>query len=227
MLSGNTDCYQPAEKKLKITRVLLEVCREYKQSLNIVTKNALILRDLDILEEMAADQLVNVAISINGLDEKVRSKLEPRTSTYGKRLKAIEKLNEKGVPVRALIAPVIPGLTDHHILPLAEACAKAGAMDIGYVFIRLNGHLSALFSEWLEEHFPDRKEKVLSLIKQGHAGKLNDNAFGRRMRGDGPIAETIRQQVEMAKSKFFSNKKLPQLDTKAFRRPESGQMRLF
>lgn len=226
MLSGNTDCYQPLERKMKITRSLLEVCLNYHQSISIITKNALIVRDIDLLKEMAKEEIVHVAISINALDEKLRSKLEPRTSTYANRLKTIETLSHQGIPVRALIAPVIPGLTDHQILPLAKKCADAGAKAVGYTFIRLNGHLATLFGQWLEAHYPDRKEKVLSLIKQSHKGKLNDNEFGQRMRGEGPISESIRQQIDTAKKRFFPMNEMPELRREKFEIPTS-QFRLF
>lgn len=226
MLAGNTDCYQPLERKLKLTRQILEVFQEFKNPVSIVTKNALITRDMDILEELAQKNLVKVAISINGLDEKVRSKLEPRTSTYKSRLKAVETLSKAGIPVQVLMAPIIPGLNDHQIMKLAEKASEAGALSIGYTFIRLNGHLANMFSDWIELHFPDKANKVLSLIKQSHKGKLNDNEFGRRMRGDGPVAESVKQQVALARKKLFSERTVPEFDLSQFNRP-GQQLNLF
>lgn len=226
LLSGNTDCYQPLEKEKKITREVLKVMKQHRQAVGIITKNALVTRDIDILQEMAKLRIAQVSISINGVDEAIRSKLEPRTSTYRKRLEAIQKLSEAGIPVRALVAPIIPGINDHEIQRVAEQAAQAGAIDLGYTYIRLNGHLSALFEQWLQAYFPDRKKRVLSLIRQSHKGKLNDSTFGQRMKGDGPIANAIHQQIALAKKRYFDGKKMPDFQTDLFKR-DHEQLSLF
>lgn len=226
LLSGNTDCYQPLEKEKKISREILRVMQQYQQAVGIITKNALVTRDIDILHEMAKNGLAQVSISINGVDEAIRSRLEPRTSTYAKRLEAIQKLSEAGIPVRALVAPIIPGINDHEIQQVAEHVAAAGALDLSYTYIRLNGHLSSLFERWLEVHFPDRKKRVLSLIRQSHGGKLNDSTFGRRMKGEGPIANAIHQQIALARKRYFHGKQMPALRTDLFK-PYEQQLRLF
>lgn len=171
MLSGNTDCYQPIEQKLGLTRKLLSLFLEYKHPAGIITKNALIERDTDILSEMAKSNLVYVNMSINTMNEQLRLKMEPRTSTIQKRLKAIEALSKMGVFVNVLIAPVIFGLNDHEIPQILKSVKEAGAQRCGYITLRLNGHLGDLFSSWLEQHYPERKEKVLNQVKDSHGGK--------------------------------------------------------
>jgi DNA repair photolyase len=225
MLSGNTDCYQPAEKKFRLTRQLLEICLRYRNPVSILTKNALILRDLDILEKMAKLNLVHGAISITSLNEDLRGKLEPRTVTGQRRLQVVKKLHEAGIPVGIMTAPIIPGLNDHEIPAIIKAAAENGAVWAGYTVVRLNGAIATLFDEWIHHHFPDRAEKVLNQIKECHGGKLNDSRFGLRMSGEGNFAENIRQLHSFACKKYFADKSRTELDTSQFMR--GGQMKLF
>jgi DNA repair photolyase len=227
MLSGNTDCYQPIEKKLAITRKLLEVCLKYRQPLGIITKNSLIQRDTDLLEEMAKMKLVRVALSISTLDENLRRKMEPRTASGVKKLETIEVLSKVGVPVSIMAAPIIPGLNSHEIMEIAKAAAEKGALSLNYTMVRLNGIISDLFIDWLDHHFPDRASKVKHLIEQTHGGKLNDSQFGRRMRGEGQVAEQVRSIVQVARKKYFGSQKIPAYNRNDFVRAPRGQMKLF
>lgn len=226
MLSGNTDCYQPAERKFEITRQLLKVCLEYRNPVGIITKNNLVLRDMDILSEMASENLAMVNISLNTLTEDLRRRSEPRTTSVNGRLNAIEKLSEAGIPVNVLIAPVIPGLNSHEIFALVEEVSKRGASSIGYIVLRLNGHLENLFSDWLDIHYPDRKDKVLNQVSEAHGGSVNDFRFGKRMRGEGEMVEQLRQTFNLAKRRFFKGRSIPSLNSDLFLRP-SAQQRLF
>ena len=227
MLSGNTDCYQPLERRFGITRELLKVFLEYRNPVGIISKNALMERDLDILEEMGKYGLVKVAISLNSLDENLRRKLEPRTASAKKRLQLISKLSERRIPIMVMAAPIIPGLNSHEIFEIAKASAEAGAQDISYIMVRLNGQLQEIFNPWLENHYPDRAEKVRSLIRQTHAGQLNDSQFGRRMKGSGQVAEQIQQSIKLAKKKFFPNPQKVEYNQSLFRRMPGGQYNLF
>jgi DNA repair photolyase len=225
-LSGNTDCYQPAEKDFKITRDLLKVFLEYKNPVGILTKNALVQRDIDLLKRLHEDRLVKVAFSINTLDEKLRSKLEPRTATIKKRFESMELLAANNIPVGIMIAPIIPGLNSHEVLDIAQRAAEMGASELGYTIVRLNGPLVPLFSQWLEEHFPDRKDKVLSLIAQCHGGNLEDFEAGRRMRGEGPLAEQIKATINLAKRKYFAEKEVFKFNQEDFIHLPKGQFSL-
>ncbi len=227
MLSGNTDCYQPAEKKFGITRKMLEVFWNYKNPVGIITKNALVLRDLDILKKLAAKNLVVVNLSITSLDETVRRKLEPRTATARRRLQTVATLSENKIPVNVMIAPVIPGLTSHEILPIAKAVSEAGALSIGYTMVRLNGQIADIFMDWARYHYPDRAEKIMHLIQSAHDGNLNDSQWGRRMMGDGRIAEQVRDMVNLARRKYFKNRSLPPFNYDDFVRAPKGQLGLF
>ena len=184
-LSGNTDCYQPAEQKFGITRKLLQVFLKYKHPVGIVTKNALVLRDLDLLKALAEDNLVCVYLSVTSLDEKTRRIVEPRTATIKKRLKTITTLSENGIPVGVMMAPIIPSINSHEILPLARTVSEAGAVAIGFTVVRLNGAIGQLFTEWIRKTLPDRADKVLYQIADCHGGRLGDNRYGKRMRGEG------------------------------------------
>lgn len=226
MISGNTDCYQPAERKFEITRQMLEVCSEYNNPVGIITKNNLVLRDIDILAPMASKGLAMVNISLNTLQEDFRRKLEPRTTSVEGRLKAIEELSSEGIPVNVLMAPLIPGINGHEVLPLMEEVAKRGAASAGYIVLRLNGSLQEMFAEWLETHYPDRKEKVLNHVTSAHGGKLNDSRFGKRMKGEGKLVEQINQSYHLGKRKFFGNSEVSKLDSSLFARP-STQTKLF
>ncbi len=229
MFSGNTDCYQPIEREKRLTRKMLEVLLEYRNPVGMITKNSLILRDLDLLQEMAKLGLVHVVISLTTLDESLRRVLEPRTATGLKRVETISKLSEAGIPVSVLTAPLIPSLNSHEIPELLKAASDAGALGAGFTLVRLNGAIAELFTEWLGVHFPDRKEKVLSQIREIHDGSLEENRFGKRMRGEGPIAESIGTLFRIYKEKYFGGRKMPEFDFDAFRRPTKpqAQLRLF
>ncbi|KAB2814436.1 PA0069 family radical SAM protein [Phaeocystidibacter luteus] len=227
MLSGNTDCYQPIERKLELTRQLLEVAWEYRQPIGIITKNALILRDLDILKKMAEHDLVRVAFSVTTEDASLQRKLEPRASAPYKRLAAIKKLSEEGIPTMAMIAPMIPGLNSHELLPLMKAVSEAGALQARYITVRLNGHLRDIFSEWLMEHYPDRHSKVMNTIRDTHGGKVNAFRYGIRMSGTGRVSETMRQAYAVGQTKYFKHKKMPALSSEHFTKLKDRQMGLF
>lgn len=225
MLSGNTDCYQPAERQFQLTRQILQVMLKYQHPVSIITKNVLILRDIDLLAELAANRLVHVAVSITSLDEKLRQLLEPRTSTYASKLRVIEQLSSRGIPVIVMNAPIIPSINDHSIPTVLKAAAEAGALGAGYTAVRLNGQIAALFREWIHTHFPDRAERVLHQIEEMHGGKLNDSEWGRRMRGAGQYADLIHQLFQHANSKYFGDKEMPAYNLHAFRR--GGNLTLF
>ncbi len=203
MLSGNTDCYQPLERELEITRRILQVCLKYKHPVSIITKNALILRDLDILVELAKDNLVHVMVSITGTDESIRMKLEPRTATYKNRFKVLEGLSKNNIPCGVMIAPIIPGLTNHEIPNVMELAAKAGATSAGFTMVRLNGAVGPIFKDWLVKNFPDCADKVWNQISDAHGGTVNDSRAGVRMRGEGPMAESIRQLFSLSRLRFM------------------------
>lgn len=225
VLSGNTDCYQPIEKDLKITRNLLKVFAKYRNPVGLITKNDLITRDIDILQELAANNLVHVFISITTLEEKLRMKMEPRTVRSEKRLRAIEKLSKAGIPVAAMVAPIIPAINDHEIPGILKAVSDHGAWDAAYTVVRLNGAVAEIFKDWLLKNFPDRSAKVWKLIEDMHNGKVNDTQWGRRMKGSGNIALTIEQLFKSSKKQYFKKKPLPNLDLTKFRR--GGNYQLF
>ncbi|MEQ8551496.1 MAG: PA0069 family radical SAM protein [Cyclobacteriaceae bacterium] len=225
MLSGNTDCYQPIEKKLKLTRKILEVALKFRNPISIITKNALVRRDLDILKELAHYNLVHVYFSINTLDESLRRYLEPRTASHQKKLDAIAELTAGGVPVGIMNAPVIPGLNHHEIPEILKRASEAGALNAGYTVVRLNGQVASLFKDWLIKTFPDRAHKVLHQIEAMHNGQLNDSEWGRRLTGEGNYADMIAQLFKTAKKKYFTDKEMPPLNTGIFRR--GGNYQLF
>lgn len=225
MLSGNTDCYQPQEKKFEITRSMLKVLAQYRHPVSLITKNSLILRDLDLLADLAQDRLVHVMISITTLNEDLRIKMEPRTATSAKRLQVIETLSKAGVPTGVMTAPIIPGLNHHEIPALLQAAAQHGAAGAGITVVRLNGSIGKIFEDWLRKNFPDRFEKVWNQICDLHGGDVNDSQFGRRMRGDGPLANIIHQLFRTAKKKHFEGRGFPAYDLTQFRR--GGNLSLF
>ena len=227
VLSGNTDCYQPVEKKLKITRSLLQLFLKYKHPVGIITKNSLIQRDLDLLQELAKDNLVRVNLSITSLNEKTRRLLEPRTATIAKRLQTVEKLHERGVPVNVMMAPIIPSINSHEILPLVKAVAERGACGVGYTMVRLNGAIGEVFTEWIRKTMPDRADRVLHQIAECHNGNLNDSRFGARMKGDGTIAEQVAQQFAIARKMYMSNRERPSLNCALHEEFKDGQLKLF
>lgn len=223
--SGNTDCYQPAEKIYQLTRQMLEICLKYRNPVSILTKNALILRDLDILEKLAKLNLVHGAVSITSLNEDLRGKLEPRTVTGMRRLQVIKTLHEAGVEMGVMTAPIIPGLNDHEIPSIIQAASEAGAIWAGYTVVRLNGAIGEIFDEWINHHFPDKASKVLNQIKECHGGQVSDSRFGLRMSGEGKYAEHIKQLHALACRKYFGDKERKELDTSLF--IKGGQMKLF
>jgi DNA repair photolyase len=227
MLAGNTDCYQPAERKFQITRKLLEVFVKYKHPVGLITKNSLVLRDLDLLQELAKYQLAHVNVSITSLLEETRLILEPRTATAKQRLKVVETLSKAGIPVNVMIAPVIPSINSHEIPAIMKQVADAGALSAAYTIVRLNGQIGEIFADWIYKHYPDRAEKVLHQIQDVHGGSLNDSRFGTRMRGEGNYAKTIALLFKASKEKYLKGRIYPPLSLEHFKRPEKGQLRLF
>lgn len=225
MLSGNTDCYQPLERKYRLTRQLLQTLCNYRHPVGIITKNSLITRDVDILQEMAEQRLVHVYFSINTLNEELRGKMEPRTASARKKFQAMELLAQKGIPVGVMNAPVIPGLNDHEIPEIIRQSADYGARAAGYTIVRLNGNLGPLFEDWLRKNYPDRFEKVWNGICSLHGGTVNDSRWGRRMGGEGPLAQTISQLFQIARKKYLSGRSMPAYNLQSFRR--GSQYTLF
>jgi DNA repair photolyase len=221
VMSGVTDPYQPIERKLKITRGCLEVLAKFRNPVAFITKNRLITRDIDLLSDLARDHAAAVNISVTSLDPDLQHVLEPRTSSPAARLDAVAQLRAAGVPVGVMVAPIIPGINDHEIPAIIAACAKAGAQFAGYTIVRLPWAIAPLFEHWLDEHFPDRKEKVLSRIRdiRGGSGRLNDPNWGSRIVGEGIFAEQIRSMFEVACRRNGIGDR-PQLSTAAFRRPQ-------
>lgn len=224
-VSGNTDCYQPLERKLEITRGLLKIFARYRHPVGMITKNGLVLRDLDLLTDLAKDNLVHVYISITTLDEKLRSIMEPRTASATKRLKTVEGLAKAGVPVGIMNAPIIPGLNHHEIPQVLKAAADHGALSAGMTVVRLNGSIGNIFEDWLRKNFPDRFEKVWNQICDMHGGSVNDSQFGRRMTGEGPVADMIHQLFRTAQRKYFAGRAMPPIDLTKFRK--GGSLTLF
>ena len=228
-LGINTDGYQPLEKRLGVTRSLLEVLARCRHPVSIVTKSALIIRDLDLLADLAKDRLVSVMLSITSLDPDIKRTLEPRTASPQARLRVIEALAAANVPVGVMVAPV-PAITDHEMEDILAAAAAAGATAAGYVLLRLPHEVKLLFREWLAEHHPDRAKHVMSLMNQARGGKDYDAAFGRRMRGTGPYAEILRTRFELATRKLglAASGDRHDLQTGLFRRPApaTGQLSL-
>jgi len=227
MMSGNTDCYQPIERKERLTRKCLEVFWNYRHPVGMITKNSLVLRDLDILKKLAADNLVHVTISITSLHEDIRRKLEPRTSSVKQKLKTIKILTDEGIPTQLMMGPIIPGLTDHEIFDVAKAAADAGAVNMVFTMVRLNGQIGSLFLDWVVQAFPSKADKIISLIKQVHNGKLNDSRWGVRKRGDGKLATIIHRQIAMAKSKYMSGRQTPAYNLELHEHYKSKQLNLF
>jgi DNA repair photolyase len=225
----NTDPYQPVEREQHITRDLLEVLWRARHPLTIVTKSALVVRDLDILAPMAEARLARVMISVTTLDRELARRMEPRASAPARRLEAMAALNKAGVPAGVLAAPMIPALNDSELEAILAAAAAAGAKTAGYLLLRLPLEIKELFEEWLEAHVPDRKAHVLNLVRETRGGKLYDPAWHRRMTGTGPYAETLAQRFEIACRKHGFIRNDWQLDTTQFRppRPQSPQLSLF
>lgn len=225
-LSGNTDCYQPAERKYKLTRKLLEIALAYKQPISMITKNSLILRDLDLLQELAKLNLISVYVSITSLDEKLRLKLEPRTTTAKQRLKIIEELSKAGLPTGVMTAPMIPGLNDYEMPAIIKKSANCGCKSAGYTVVRLNGAISDIFEDWLRKNFPDRFNKVWHQIQSCHNGNVNDSRFGTRMHGEGNFAEMIKNTFKLHCRLNGLNAERVHLNQTLFKVPKQ-QMSLF
>jgi DNA repair photolyase len=225
-LSGNTDCYQPAEKKFRLTRQLLEVCLAFNQPVGIITKNAGILRDIDLLKEMATKNLVSVLVSITSLQEDLRRVMEPRTTTAAQRLHIIKALSGAGIRAGVMLGPMIPGLNEHEMQKIMQLASKQGASFSAYTFIRLNGAVKLIFHDWVYKNFPDRADKIWHLIQHGHGGQVNDSRFGLRMRGEGPIANLVNQQFKKYNKLYGLNAERWELDSGKFIRP-GEQRKLF
>jgi len=226
-MSGVTDCYQPIERRLQLTRKCLAVLAEFRNPVSIITKNYLVTRDMDLLRELAAHHAVTVHLSINSLDAELARKLEPRAASPNMRLAAVEALAKAGVPVGVLVAPVIPALNDHEIPSVLAAAKAAGAGWADAEILRLPLTVAPIFEEWLERNVPGKKEKVLNRIRAMRGGKLNDPRFGARMRGEGIFAEQISQMFHVARRKAGLPEDGPELSIAAFRRPGGAQMMLL
>ena len=227
MFSGNTDCYQPIEKKLEITREMLKVLLKLKHPASMITKNALILRDLDILKEMASMNLIHVNISITSLSEETRRTLEPRTASIKKRLKTVKVLSENGIPVNVMMAPIIPAINNHEILKLVKTVAALGAKSVAYTVVRLNGAIGQIFTNWVHKTYPDRADKILHQIEDCHNGSLNDSRYGTRMRGEGKFAEQIATQFKLARKLYLKDVVYTPLDYSLFDKHQTNQISLF
>ncbi|WP_233402514.1 PA0069 family radical SAM protein [Marinomonas transparens] len=229
-LGINTDAYQPIEKQLAITRQLLEIALAHHQPISLITKSTLILRDLDILIQMAAKRLIHVAISVTTLDNDLKRILEPRTASGKTRLQVIKKLRKAGIPVTVLIAPIIPFINDNELESIVAACAKVGAQSVNYIMLRLPHEVAPLFEDWLKQHYTERAEHVLKRIMDMRGGKLYDSRFGKRMTGEGVFADLIKQRFHSARRKHgLDNNRLSSLDCRHFKVPpkEGDQMALF
>lgn len=226
MLSGNTDCYQPAEQTYRLTRGLLEVCNEFNQPVGILTKNSFILKDKDVLQEMGKKNIVSAMVSITSFNEDLRRVMEPRTTTAKQKLKVINELSKAGVRMGIMMGPMIPGLNEHEMQRIMKEARDNGATFTAYTFIRLNGAIKFLFHDWLYKNFPDRADKVWHLVEQSHDGKVNDTRWGVRMRGEGNIAKLVAQQYKKYGKLYGMNAEDWSLDRTKFRVP-GGQGRLF
>lgn len=224
----NTDAFQPIERELKITRSVLEVCAEFNQPVSLITKNATIERDIDILAPMASKNLVAVAVSCNNLDHEIARRLEPRCVAPRRRLEVMRNLSDAGIPVSVLVAPVIPFLTDDQIEPVLEAAWAHGARQAGYVLLRLPWEVKDLFKDWLERHYPLKAKHVMSRVHAMRSGRDNDPCFGSRMVGDGKLADLLKKRFEIACKRLGFNERERHLDTRLFRVPSSrSQLTLF
>lgn len=226
-LSGNTDPYQPVERETEITRSCLEVFLRHRNPVSIVTKSGLIRRDIDLLEEMAKRNLVSVAVSLTSVDDQLAGKLEPRAARPSLRLQTIEALADADIPVGILVAPLIPGLNDEQIPKILESAADRGARYASYVLLRLPGAVEELFIDWVEDHFPNRKKRILGRLRELRDGKLNDVEFGRRMRGRGEWAKVFRQLFYNSLKDCGLHGSSPSHSTDHFRRLAGGQLSMF
>ena len=225
-MSGVTDCYQPIERRLELTRKCLAVLAEFRNPVCIITKNYLVTRDIDLLRDLATHKAVMVHLSINSLDRDLARRLEPRASQPAQRLEAVRALTSAGIPVGVLVAPVIPALNDHEMPDVLAAAKEAGAGWAGTEVLRLPLTVAPLFEQWLEREFPEKKEKVLGRIRAVRGGKLNDARFGSRMRGEGIFADQISQMFKVARRKAGLAEDAPELSTASFRPPQGAQLAL-
>lgn len=226
-LSGNTDPYQPLERRLRLTRGCLKVFLRHRNPVTLITKNALVVRDLDLLRELASLDLVHVMLSITSLDDAIIGAMEPRTARPTARLKALQQLAEAGVPVGVNVAPLIPGLTDEELPAILKAAAEHGAQTAGYMVVRLPGAVADLFPAWLARAFPDRAEKVMNRLRAHRGGQVNDKRFGQRMRTTGPWADVLKHLFRTACAQHGLDRRFPPFATHHFRRLRGGQMDLF
>jgi DNA repair photolyase len=215
------------ERTERLTRRILEIALAFKQPLMLITKNALIERDIDLLTQLAEQRLVQVAVSLTTLNEELRRKLEPRTSTGPQRLEVIENLSKAHIPVLAMIAPVIPALNEPEVPELLRRASLSGALGAGYTVLRLNGPVRPVFERWLRHHYPDRAEKVLAQTRALHGGDANDSVHGRRMKGEGAFATNIQRLFQVMHARYFSQKVVPVLKSSLFSPPPKGQLDLF
>jgi DNA repair photolyase len=226
-MSGVTDCYQPAERHFRLTRQCLEVCADLRHPIIIITKNALVTRDIDVLRELARFNCISVNISVTTLDTDLGGELEPRASRPAARLRAIRELSEAGIPVGVLVAPVIPGLTDHELPSILKAAAAAGAKRAGFVTLRLPHAVKAIFTQWLDDHAPTKKARILDRLRTLHGGKLYDSDWGKRMSGEGIFATQLDQLFNAQARRCGLNQEPSTLSTEHFRRPGGSQLELF
>mgnify|MGYP001245975574 FL=1 len=229
VFSGVTDCYQPAERKFRITRECLEVAVECRQPVGLITKNALIVRDLDLLQDLARDNLVHVFVSLTTLDRELAGTMEPRTSTPAARLRAIEALSQAKIPVGVMTAPIIPGLNDSELPQLLAAARERGALAAGYTLVRLPLTVAPVFEEWLQRTQPSQAEKILGRIRETRDGALNTTNFRERMKGSGLIAEQIKMMFQLFRDREGLARSLPEFNCTVFclPKPDNGQMWLF
>lgn len=220
---GVTDCYQPAERRFMITRQCLEVCVDFLNPMGVVTKSALVTRDIDLLSELARHQAAGVYISVTTLDPELARRMEPRAATPTARLRAVRELSEAGIPVGVMFSPVIPGLNDHELNDVMREAAAAGAKGCFYTVVRLPYAVKDLFEEWLVTHYPERKDKVLGRIRDTRSGKLNESEWGIRMRGQGPWADTFNKFFKLARERAGLAEGMPRLSAASFRRPGEQQ----
>ena len=224
-VSGNTDCYQPLERKLEITRGILKVLAKYRHPVGMITKNSLVTRDIDLLQDLAQDNLVHVYISITTLNEDLRRTMEPRTASSQKRLSTLEQLSKADVPVGVMCAPIIPGLNQHEIPAIIKAAADHGARTAGITIVRLNGAIGGIFEDWLRKNFPDRFDKVWHQICDMHGGQVNDSQFGRRMSGEGTYADIVHKLFRTSRKRYMGERSMPAYDLTKFRK--NGNLSLF
>ncbi len=222
-LGTNTDPYQPIERNYTLTRQILETLYEHRHPVTITTKSGLVVRDLDVLTEMAAMSLATVNISVTTLDSKLSRTMEPRASAPHKRIETIQKLADAEIPVMVFVAPVIPGLNEHEIESILEMCAQAGARSTTWTMLRLPLEVRDLFYEWLMVHYPDKAGRIQSLVRQVRSGQDSDSEFYSRMRGSGPVADLIQKRFDLAKVKYGLNQAMPELDIGQFRKSSAGQ----